>query len=241
MPQSIISVKGVTKEFKIPHERLDTLREHFTHLLRPKTYESFLALDDVSLEVSRGEFLSIIGRNGSGKSTLLKILAGILKPNTGEVVVNGSVSPFLELGVGFQPELSGKENIFLYGSLLGFSRSEMNKRYKTIVDFAELDRFMDQRVKNYSSGMVVRLAFAIAIQAETDIFLVDEVLAVGDSAFQKKCFTVFENFKSQKKTIVFVSHDLSVVERFSDRVILLNNGQMLADGSSREVLQIYQG
>lgn len=183
MSQSVIRVKNVIKEFKIPHERIDTLREYFIHAFHPKSYEVFLALNNVSFEVRRGEFLSIIGRNGSGKSTLLKIIAHILKPNSGTVIVDGSISPFLELGVGFQAELSGRENVFLYGALLGFSRAEMKRRYDAIVSFAELERFMDQRVKNYSSGMVVRLAFAIAIQAEADIFLVDEVLAVGDIDF----------------------------------------------------------
>ncbi|MBS3903243.1 MAG: ABC transporter ATP-binding protein [Anaplasmataceae bacterium] len=237
--QTAIQLSNIIKEFIIPHERYDTLREHFTHILRPRTYEKFRALDGITLSIPCGQFLGVIGNNGSGKSTLLKVMAGIIQPNRGTIRTEGTISPFLELGIGFQPELTGKENVYLYGAILGLSSREVKKRYQEIVEFSELERFMDQKVKNYSSGMAVRLAFSVAIQADADIYLIDEVLAVGDLSFQNKCFGVFERFKNQGKTIVFVSHDLGVVLRFSDRVIILDKGQIIVDGDPREVVDRY--
>ncbi len=219
---------------------MSTLRERFIHLFRPRTYESFRALSDISLAVQPGEFLGVIGDNGSGKSTFLKVLSGVLRPDSGKVKVRGVISPFLELGLGFQPDLSGRENMFLYGALLGLSRKDIHKKYQEIVAFAELERFIDQKIKNYSSGMQVRLAFAITIQAQADIFLVDEVLAVGDYKFQEKCFEVFRRFKQEKKTVIFVSHDLEKVEQFCERSILIKDGQLVKSGRTDEVVTYYK-
>jgi ABC-type polysaccharide/polyol phosphate transport system ATPase subunit len=241
MNDFIIDIQNISRKFQLPHERLDTLREHFIHFYKPKTYEVFKALDDVSLSVRRGEFVSIIGPNGSGKSTLLKIIAGVLTPNKGTVRVSGTISPLIELGVGFQPELSGKDNVFLYGALLGMDRKEIRRRYEEIVNYAELERFMDQKFKNYSSGMQVRLAFAVAIQVEADIYLVDEALAVGDDMFAKKCFNVFRRLKAEGKTIIFVSHFMPDVLSFSDRVMLLRNGKIVSLGIPRDVVGRYLG
>ncbi len=181
-----------------------------------------------------------MGRNGSGKSTLLKILAGIYQPNSGSVEINGRLVPFIELGVGFNPELTGRENVYLNGALLGFSPKEIDRKYEAIVDFAELERFMDQRLKNYSSGMQVRLAFSVAtILAESDILLIDEVLAVGDADFQRKCFDYFNQLKKQHKTVVFVSHDMNAVRQFCDRAILINEGVVEHYGSTEEVARAY--
>lgn len=227
---NIMEVSGLSKTFKLPHEKNSSIKGSLINVFsQKKGYEIQKVLKDVSFEVKRGEFFGIVGRNGSGKSTLLKLLAGIYVPTTGSVKVNGKLTPFIELGVGFNPELTGRENVFLNGALLGFTRKEMNEKYDDIVKFAELERFMDQKLKNYSSGMQVRLAFSIAIRAETDILLIDEVLAVGDQSFQEKCFKYFSDVKQSGTTVVFVTHDMSNVERFCDRVLLLdkdrrNNG-----------------
>lgn len=180
-----LKIEGLHKEFKLPHERRNSLKERVLHLGSKATYERLHALKDISFEVKRGEFFGIVGRNGSGKSTLLKIIGGIYQPTRGLVRVNGTLTPFIELGIGFNPELTGRENIFLNGAILGLTHKEIQARYDEIVAFAELDKFMDQKLKNYSSGMQVRLAFSIAIQAHNDILLIDEVLAVGDAAFQR--------------------------------------------------------
>lgn len=236
----VIEVNGVSKSFMLPHERPRSLKTLFVNLFRRKEYEKQEVLRDISLEVKDGEFLGIVGRNGSGKSTLLKLLAGIYVPNEGTIVINGKLTPFIELGVGFNPELTGRENVYLNGALVGFSRKEMDKIYDDIVEFAELKRFMDQKLKNYSSGMKVRLAFSVAIQARTDILLIDEVLAVGDSNFQKKCFDVFETFKLEGRTIIFVSHSMSMVKRFCDRAILLDKGRIVVEGESDIVATEYE-
>jgi ABC-2 type transport system ATP-binding protein len=204
------------------------------------TYESFTALDDISFNIKKGEFISIIGRNGSGKSTLLKILAGIYTPDSGNVEINGGISPFLELGVGFNPELSGKDNIYLNGSILGLPLKEISRKFDEIVAFSELERFINLKVKNYSSGMYVRLAFSVAIHANKDILLMDEVLAVGDADFQAKCFNAFYRIMEEGKTIVFVSHDLNVVRKYSNRVILLQNGKTVLIGNPDEVIAKYK-
>lgn len=187
----------------------------------------YAALKDISFEIKKGEFFGIVGRNGSGKSTLLKIIAGIYTPSLGAVQVRGSLTPFIELGVGFNPELSGRDNVFLNGALLGFTRKQVEVMYEDIVEFAELKEFMNMKLKNYSSGMQVRLAFSVAIRAESDILLIDEVLAVGDSAFQKKCFDYFEKLKQDKKTVILVTHDMASVERFCDKVLVIDKSKMI--------------
>jgi len=239
MQDNIIQVKNITKTFKVPHEKKGTLKEYFISLFRRRNYERMKALDNVSFSVKPGEFLGIIGRNGSGKSTLLKIIAGILKPNSGQVIVNGTMAPFLELGVGFQSDLSARDNVYLYGSILGLSRETVDKKFNEIIKFAELEKFVDQKLKNFSSGMQVRLAFATAINAEADILLVDEVLAVGDANFQKKCFEVFEKLKHAGKTIIYVSHDLTSVKKFCSEVILLDDGKKIASGNSEYAIFKY--
>lgn len=202
-------------------------------------YELQNALTDINFEVKKGEFYGIVGRNGGGKSTLLKIISGIYSPTQGQVHINGKLTPFIELGVGFNPELSGRENVFLNGALLGFNRKEMSAMYDDIVRFAELERFMDQKLKNYSSGMQVRLAFSIAIRAESDILVMDEVLAVGDAAFQKKCFEVFRDLKRSGRTIILVTHDMMNVEKFCDRVLVINEGKQLAVTTPAKASSIY--
>lgn len=238
--ETAIRVNQVRKTFKLPHEKHNSIKSLLINLRkRKKGYERQRVLKDISFEVKKGEFFAIVGRNGSGKSTLLKMLAGIYAPDTGSIVVEGKLIPFIELGVGFNPDLSGRENIFLNGALLGFNRKEMEAMYGDIVKFAELERFMDQKLKNYSSGMQVRLAFSIAIRARGDILLLDEVLAVGDAAFQQKCFNYFEELKAQKKTVVFVSHDMSAVRRFCSKAIYLRDGDLILEGDPAEVADQY--
>jgi ABC-type polysaccharide/polyol phosphate transport system ATPase subunit len=229
----------ISKKFLLPFEKKESFRELFFSALKPQKYDEISVLSSISFEVFKGEFFSIIGKNGSGKSTLLKLLANIYAPDTGKVFVLGRISPFLELGVGFNPELSAFENVFLNGAVLGLSRKEIFKRYDEIVDFAELSGFMNQKLKNFSSGMQVRLAFSIAMQSDADVFLMDEVLAVGDLDFQKKCFYKFKELKKDGKTIVFVSHDLENVRRFSDRVLYLKEGKIDLLGETSTVLNKY--
>ncbi len=238
--QPAIVVSDITKSFRIPLEASSGIKQKLVNTLKGrKGYRKFTPLDDVSFTVNKGEFFGIVGRNGSGKSTLLKIIAGIYYPNHGDVVVNGKLVPFIELGVGFNPELTGRENIFLNGALLGFSRKEMIAMYEDIVGFAELHDFMEERLKNYSSGMQVRLAFSIAIRAKGDILLLDEVLAVGDEAFQRKCFNYFEQLKRQNKTVILVTHDMGSVERFCDRAVFINDGKIKLIGSPHKVAAAY--
>jgi ABC-2 type transport system ATP-binding protein len=235
-----IRVEHVSKVFKLPHEKHSSVKSIITGIgRRKKSYELQQALKNVSFEVKQGEFFGMVGRNGSGKSTMLKLLAGIYSPTNGTVTVNGKLTPFIELGVGFNPELTGRENVFLNGALLGFSRKEMSNMYSDIVAFAELERFMDQKLKNYSSGMQVRLAFSIAIRANTSILLLDEVLAVGDAAFQKKCFAYFRELKKQKRTVVLISHDMNVIEEYCDRAVLIDGGVVVKEGAPETVAQEY--
>lgn len=235
-----IVVSNVSKSFKLPHDKQNTLKGLFVSTFRGKqTYEKQKVLKNVSFEVKKGEFFGIVGRNGSGKSTLLKMLAGIYSPNTGHVQINGKLTPFIELGVGFNPELTGRENVFLNGALLGFGRKEVDTMYDEIVEFAEIERFMDQKLKNYSSGMQVRLAFSIAIRAKSDILILDEVLAVGDEAFQRKCLDVFDSYKMNKQTVVLVTHDMSVVEKYCDRAILINKGKVIREGKPNLIAKDY--
>ena len=236
-----ISVRGVSKNFKLPLEKHAGLKQTLINF-RPggKHFKIQHALRDITFDIHRGEFFGIVGRNGSGKSTLLKMLAGIYPPVDGTIEINGSLTPFIELGVGFNPELTGRENVYLNGALLGFDHKQMDAMYDDIVGFAELPAFMDQKLKNYSSGMQVRLAFSIAIRSDSDILLIDEVLAVGDAVFQEKCYEYFQEIKHSDKTVIFVSHDLSAVENFCDRALLIGDGEQLFLGKSKDATALYR-
>jgi len=240
--EPVIQVKNLSKSFIIPHQRHDSLVEYLSHpgrIFKPSG-EKFTVLKDIDLDVYPGDFLGIMGRNGSGKSTLLKILAGIYSPTSGSVKVKGKMVPFLELGVGFNSELSGRENVFLNGIILGLSRSFLNEKYNEIVKFAELEKFMDMPLKNYSSGMQVRLAFSIAIMADADIYILDEVLAVGDIEFQKKCFNIFREYKKRKKTIILVTHSSASVKDFCNRAAFLKDGRLHFYDSIDGVIKAYE-
>jgi ABC-type polysaccharide/polyol phosphate transport system ATPase subunit len=239
MNEPAVEARALWKTFAIPHERKTSLKEHFLHPLRRTTYERNDALRDVSFTIERGEFFGVIGPNGSGKSTLLKILAGIYRADSGVVTVNGRLSPFIELGVGFNFELSARDNIRINATLAGLKPREIDEKFDEILEFSELERFVDQRLKNYSSGMLVRLAYAIAIQVPFDILLLDEVLAVGDQSFQEKCFATFEQFRDTGKTVVLVSHDLGSVEHYCDRALLIRNGVAEAIGQPGDVIAAY--
>ncbi len=234
-----LKVTDLHKDFKLPTERAWGLKQMIFNTLKGvKGFKTQHVLRGISFTVEKGEFLGIVGRNGSGKSTLLKVLAGIYVPEKGSVKVNGSLVPFIELGVGFNPELTGRENVYLNGALLGFSNEEMDKMYDDIVDFAELRDFMDQKLKNYSSGMQVRLAFSIAIRARGDILILDEVLAVGDAAFQDKCNEYFKSLHGQQ-TVILVTHSMEDVERFCDRAILIEDGKIVQNGNPKKVAKAY--
>jgi ABC-2 type transport system ATP-binding protein len=236
----IIRVSNVSKDFLLPHLRQTTLKGKALNMFRKsRTMEVQQALSDVSFDVERGEFLGVVGRNGSGKSTLLKILAGIYVPTRGQVTVAGKLVPFIELGVGFNPELTGRENVYLNGALLGFSKGEVDGMYDDIVAFAELEASMDQKLKNYSSGMQVRIAFSVATRAKADILLIDEVLAVGDAAFQRKCFEHFRALKKSDTTIIFVTHDMSAVRQFCTRAVLIEDCGIIAQGNAEDVAAQY--
>jgi ABC-2 type transport system ATP-binding protein len=235
-----ISVKDVHKSFRLPTEQSFGLKQAIFNRLRGiKGYKEQKVLKGLDIEIKRGEFIGIVGRNGSGKSTLLKILAGIYWPEKGEITINGTLIPFIELGVGFNPELTGRENVYMNGALLGFSNEEMDKMYDDIWKFAELEQFQDQKLKNYSSGMQVRLAFSIAIRAKGDILLLDEVLAVGDAAFQQKCNEYFEQIKHNKQTVILVTHSMDNVKKFCNRAILIDNGKILMQGNPKKIADKY--
>lgn len=235
-----ISVKHLHKSFHLPTERAWGLKQAlFNRLKGVKGYKEQKVLNGIDFEIKKGEFVGIVGRNGSGKSTLLKTLAKIYFPEQGSVEINGSLVPFIELGVGFNPDLTGRENIYLNGALLGFSNKEMDAMYDEIVKFAELEQFMDQKLKNYSSGMQVRLAFSIAIRARGDILLLDEVLAVGDAAFQQKCQDYFASLHGNQ-TVILVTHNMENVEKFCDRAILIENGKVKLDGPPQTVAEEYR-
>jgi lipopolysaccharide transport system ATP-binding protein len=238
--QAAISVEHVTKRFRLPLDRSATLKYRVTHPRSTSKYHDFDAVKDVSFDVAPGEFVGVIGHNGCGKSTLLKMLADIYRPTSGRITINGQVSPFLELGVGFNPELTARENIFLSGAVLGITRAELRRRVDEILAFAELEHAAEQKVKTFSSGMEVRLAFSVAIQADAGILLMDEVLAVGDARFQAKCFEVFSRYKRSGRTVVLVTHDTSAVELYCDRALLLDHGTLLADGSAAAVTSMYR-
>lgn len=237
--ENMISVRNLKKSFKLPTEKSTGLKQAIFNALKGvKGYTKQEVIKGISFDVKKGEFLGIVGRNGSGKSTLLKLLSEIYIPDSGKIKVNGSLVPFIELGVGFNPELTGRENIYLNGAMLGFSNSEMDKMYDEIVEFAELEPFMNQKLKNYSSGMQVRLAFSIAIRARGDILILDEVLAVGDAAFQEKCNNYFKSLKKDQ-TVILVTHDMETVKRFCNRAILIENGKIIKDGRPKQVADAY--
>lgn len=234
-----IKVSGVSKTFRIPHEKVSSVRGAVVNAFKKSSFEEFKALDDVSFEVKKGEFFGIIGRNGSGKSTLLKILAGIYQADKGKIQINGLISPFLELGIGFNPELSGRDNVYLNATVLGMTKKEIDKKFDDIVKFSELERFIDQKLKNYSSGMQVRLAFSVSIHANREILLMDEVLAVGDSNFQSKCLEEFNKYREMGKTVILVTHDISIVQRYCDRAMLLRDGKIVKVGKAEGIVSEY--
>ena len=238
-PRPALAARGVHKRFKIPEERSHTLKERALHPLRRSRHEELHALKDISFAIEPGEFFGIVGRNGSGKSTLLKCLAGIYRADEGNIWCNGRMSTFIELGVGFNPDLAAFDNVVLNGIMLGLSPNEARARYDAVIDFAELREFEELKLKNYSSGMHVRLAFSVAIQVDADILLIDEVLAVGDAAFQQKCFDVFNRMREEGRTIVFVTHDMGAVTRFCHRAMLLERGEMVSIGDPRDVADRY--
>jgi ABC-type polysaccharide/polyol phosphate transport system ATPase subunit len=235
-----ISVENVSKTFRLPHQQYSTLKERALHPFRSTDYDELHAVKDISLEIANGEFFGIVGRNGSGKSTLLKCLAGIYGVDRGRITVAGRLSPFIELGVGFNMDLTARDNVIINAIMLGLSRREARTRFDAVIAFAELEEFIDLKLKNYSSGMLVRLAFATSIQVEAEILLIDEVLAVGDAAFQQKCFEEFFRLKREGRTIVFVSHDMHSVERFCDRAMLMERGDMVQIGEPRAIGRAYQ-
>ncbi len=234
-----IKVNGVYKDFNLPHEINNSLKQKLIKPFKRTTVEKQHALKDITFEVKKGDFFGIVGRNGSGKSTLLKIISEIYTPTKGSVEVTGSLTPFIELGVGFNAELTGKENVFLNGAMLGFNKREMEEMYDEIVDFSELEIFMDQKLKSYSSGMQVRLAFSVAIRAKSDILILDEVLAVGDYEFQQKCIGYFETLKKAKKTVILVSHSSETVQQFCNKAIYLEDSRIVSSGSTMKVLAEY--
>ncbi|HEY5286854.1 MAG TPA: ABC transporter ATP-binding protein [Solirubrobacteraceae bacterium] len=234
-----IVVRSLSKSFRVPEERTHTLKETALHPLRRSSHQSFSALSDISFEVGRGEFFGIAGRNGSGKSTLLKCMAGIYGVDEGQIWMDGRLSTFIELGVGFNQDLAARDNVILNGIMMGLTPREARKRVDEVIDFAELREFEELKLKNYSSGMHVRLAFSVAIQVDADILLVDEVLAVGDAAFQQKCFDVFYKMREQNRTIVFVTHDMGALNRFCHRALLLERGETVLLGEPHEVADRY--
>lgn len=235
-----IIVDKVSKRFKVPHEKRRTLFQNLVGIVKRQfDYEEFWALKDISFEIERGEAFGIVGRNGSGKSTLLKILAKVMYPDSGFITSNGRVASLMELGVGFQPELTAEENVYIYSSILRMTRKDVEQRFPAIFEFAELEKFRSMKLKNFSSGMYCRLAFSTAIHATPDILLLDEVLAVGDENFKKKCTAKIMDFKDQGKTIVFVSHDLEAVESLCQRSLLINNGTGISLGATKKVIKDY--
>jgi len=238
MPPTIQLI-NITKTFKIPQEKKDSVREYFISWNSKSSFKTFKALNNISLEVKTGEWLGVIGPNGSGKSTLLKIIAGIYEADKGKIAINGHLVPFLELGVGFNPELSAKDNIFLNGVILGMTRKKLKKQFNHIVNFAGIKPFINQKLKNFSTGMQMRLGFSIAIQAPGDIFLLDEVLAVGDYQFRQKTNKVFHSLKQQGKTVIMVSHELDQLTNFCDQVIWINQGQIVAQGKPQTIINRY--
>ncbi len=241
MSEPIVSIDKVGVRFRLQLEKTETLKETFINFLRRKNaYRDLWALEDVTVKVMPGESIGIVGRNGSGKSTLLKVISGVYEPTTGTRAVNGTISALIELGAGFNPELTGRENVFLAGAIMGFNKAEMKERYQGIVDFAELHDFMDTPIKNFSSGMYARLGFSIATQVDADLLIIDEILGVGDEAFQKKSFGRIEAHLAAGKTAIFVSHDASAVERICQRAVVLDHGHIVHEGPTHEAIEAYR-
>jgi ABC-2 type transport system ATP-binding protein len=236
---AVIDVQGVSKQFKIHHERHQSLKERLLHP-RSGSTEVFHALKGINFTVGQGETVGIVGQNGSGKSTLLKCICGVLKPTTGEIRLRGSLAALLELGAGFQTELSGRDNVYLYGAMLGFSKRMVDAIFDDVVAFSEIEQFIDTQVKFYSSGMYVRLAFAVAVNVDPDILVVDEVLAVGDERFQAKCVDRIRRFQEEGRTILLVTHNADQVRALCDRAVVLDSGDMIADGPTQESLRIFR-
>jgi ABC-type polysaccharide/polyol phosphate transport system ATPase subunit len=241
MPSALpaIRVEGLRKTFRIPKHRVHTFKERALHPLRRTTFDEFPVLRGIDFEVLKGEFFGIVGRNGSGKSTLLKCLAGIYRADAGTMQLAGRLSPFIELGVGFNPDLTARDNVVINAVMMGLSPREARARFDDIIAFAELEQFVDQKLKNYSSGMQVRLAFSVMVQSDADVLLIDEVLAVGDAAFQQKCFDVFYRLRDEGKTIVLVTHEMGLVQRFCHRAMMINNGRIAALGDPETVGRAY--
>jgi ABC-type polysaccharide/polyol phosphate transport system ATPase subunit len=234
-----IEVRNLHKAFEIPLERVDSIKERIAHPLRQTKMRNLIALDDVSFDVHQGEFFGIVGRNGTGKSTLLKILASIYAADSGTIAMAGRVAPFIELGVGFNHELTARENVILNGVLMGLTRTDAESRIDAVIEFAELEEFVDLKLKNYSSGMLVRLAFSVLIPSDADILLIDEVLAVGDASFQQKCKDVFHDIRGSGRTLVLVTHDMAAVEQYCHRAMLLDRGEITVIGEPSEVARAY--
>ncbi len=234
-----VEISQLQKTFRLPHQQYHTLKERVIHPFRSMTYDELHALQGVDIDIRQGEFFGIVGRNGSGKSTLLKCLAGIYRPDVGRVKVHGRLSPFIELGVGFNPDLTARDNVVINAVMMGLSRKEARRAFDEVIAFAELEEFVDLKLKNYSSGMAVRLGFATAIQVDADVLLVDEVLAVGDAAFQQKCFEEFHRLRAAGKTIVFVTHDMAATERFCDRAMLLEQGKVMSIDEPHQIARAY--
>jgi len=238
-PPAAVAVHDVSKAFRLPHQQYHTLKERALHPFRKNTFDVLQAVDDLTFEVAEGEFFGIVGRNGSGKSTLLKCLAGIYDIDAGNLQVHGRLSPFIELGVGFNMDLTARDNVMINAIMLGLTRQQARERFDDIIAFAGLEDFLDLKLKNYSSGMTVRLAFSVAIQVDAEVLLIDEVLAVGDAAFQQKCFEEFNRLKAEGRTILFVTHDMGAVERFCDRALLIEKGRMVEIGDPSAVAHRY--
>jgi ABC-type polysaccharide/polyol phosphate transport system ATPase subunit len=234
-----VSVDGVSKAFRLPQEQVHTLKERVVHPLRRRSFDRLHALRDVSLEVRTGEFFGIVGRNGSGKSTLMKCLAGIYSADAGEMWLRGRMAPFIELGVGFNPDLTAHDNVLINAVMLGLTPDQARERYDAVLDFAELREFQDLKLKNYSSGMQVRLAFAVMVHVDADLLLIDEVLAVGDAAFQQKCYDVLTDLRRAGRTILLVTHDMDQVQRFCDRAMLLERGEVVGLGEPTAIGRHY--
>ena len=241
MAEKMIEVENVTMKFRMSDEPINSLKEIFTTAVKGNLkFNEFLALDDVSFALEKGKTLGLIGKNGAGKSTTLKLISGILKPTSGTIRTHGNIVPMLELGAGFDLELTGKENIYLNGAILGYSKQYLESKYAEIVEFAEIEDFIDMPIRNYSSGMMARLAFSIASVVQPEILIVDEILAVGDVAFQEKSFNRMKELMSGGATVLFVSHDLDKIEEMCDKVIWLDHGKILMQGETAEVCEAYR-
>jgi len=236
----MIKIKHITKSFILPHERKYTIFEHILSFIKMnKGYEKYYALKDITLDIEEGEVIGIIGDNGSGKSTLLKIIAKILVPDNGEVITHGKISSFIELGVGFQDELTARENTYLYGILTGMSKKEISAKYEEIVKYSGVKKFMDVKLKKFSTGMRLRVAFSTAIQSNPDILILDDIIGVGDINFQKKCFEAFQRFKKERKTIILAYHHIEAIEKLCDKVLYLEKGRQVAFGPASKIVKMY--